>query len=697
MIAKQRKKIKFLRVALYLLVGSTFLFSFTNFIFGWPRFIIAYNFFFACAFYALSRLNDELLDIKVFLVGILFQIYIFGHAFYLLPGKQIEAGLGLLIGIAPAFVQGRKLWILFVINLILYHLVIFNAQYESVFVGIYGFYIVMFILVKTIIKENTEYENVLYEQKRQIESDAKELRTLDKLKNNFISNISHELRTPLALIQGPVQSIVDGKKLTGKYANYLFLIKKNSEILLRRVNELIEFSKIGQKNYKLNKNSIHPNEFFQDVLEIFKSKLEIKELKLEYTNDLSTDAYIETDKGKMEIILINLLSNAIKFTPSGGEIGFYIKNDGDFLELEIRDTGMGIAEAEKTKIFERFYQTEHDDYYEGYGLGLALSKELISQLKGEIHVESELGVGSTFLVKIPFKRSLEIELEPDSKKIETRGNIKDDVNNIFISGEKPKRILVVEDNDDLRFYIQSILENSYNPIGAGNGISALEWLRLGEEKGELPDLIVTDLMMPKMDGHEFISTLKNSANWRSIPVIVVTALSSEHVKLDALRVGTDDYLVKPFTEIELTTRIRKLLKNQKKRLTLTTNGIYDSNLQSNISTEKISASDFEWILKVEAKLKNRIGDFDYTLTKLAGEMQLSTKSLQSKIRELTGLTPKKYQRQIILQHARDLILDQKVDKVGELALSMGFTDQHYFSKLYEKNYGISPKDELRRN
>lgn len=696
MLNSQSKKIKFLRVALYLLIGSTFLFSLTNFLAGMPVKNYAYNFSFACIFLMLSRIDDKHIDNKVFTVGVLFQIFIFGHAFFLLPGKQIEAGLGLLIGIAPAFVFGRKLWTLFVINLILYHLVIFNANYESIFVGIYGFYVVMFILVKTIVKENNEFEIVLFQQKKQIERDSEELRKLDKLKNDFISNVSHELRTPLAMIKGPVQSIIDGKKLTGKYAEYLSLVKKNSELLLRRVNEMIEFSKINQQKVKLNNEIVHLNEFFENVRDIFRPKMEIKSLNFDYSIQLSSDASIMTDKGKLEIIVINLLSNAVKHTPLGGKIRLEVSKEKGFLSIKVQDTGKGISESEQSKIFDRFYQSEHDEYYEGYGLGLTLCQELVKVFKGEIGVESKSGEGSTFYVTIPYlelvtRRRNEVpSLQESSEEIGAD------------TKEEPKRkrnantILLVEDNYDLRHYMCSILQNMYDVEMAENGLDALEILNAKTVKNNIPDLIITDLMMPKMDGHEFISELKGNAKWRLIPVIVGTALSSEHVKIETLRVGIDDYLVKPFTEVELTIRIEKLLGNKRIRQAQSRLGDGVDNKNKGGGAKTISEADFQWLSKIETQLKRKIGEFDYTLNDLAAEMNISAKSLQSKIKLLTGLTPKKYQRQIILQHARDLIIEKKVQRVGELAVKLGFVDQHYFSKIYKEHYGISPKEEFER-
>ncbi|MEM9549126.1 MAG: ATP-binding protein [Bacteroidota bacterium] len=696
MLNSQRKKIKFLSVALYLLIGSTFLFSLTNFLHGLPILNVAYNFSFACIFLLLSRISDKFIEHKVFAVGLLFQIFIFGHAFFLLPGKQIEAGLGLLIGIVPAFLRGKKLLIVFVVNFILYHLVLYNANYESIFFGIYGFYVVLFILVKTIVKENNEYEIVLYQQKKQIERDAEELRKLDKLKNDFIANVSHELRTPLALIKGPIQSIIDGKKLSGKYAEYLLLVKKNSELLLRRVNELIEFSKLSQKAVKLNKEVVPLKAFFENVQDIFLPKMEIKNLKFEYSNHLPTDASIMTDKSKLEIIVINLLSNAVKHTPLGGKISLEVSKAKGFLSIIVKDTGVGISESEQDKIFDRFYKTEYDEYYEGYGLGLSLCKELVDVFNGEIWVKSKPGEGSIFYVNIPY---LEL-VSKWNKKSSTTPHSSDanttDVKEIRKQTRKIHTVLLVEDNYDLRHYMSSILQDTYEVEMAENGLEALEVLNIGTEKNQMPDLIVTDLMMPKMDGHSFITELKGNSKWRSIPVIVGTALSSENVKIETLRVGIDDYLVKPFTEVELTTRINKLLGNKTVRQAQNglENGIAHKSKDAGIQT--LSEADFEWLSKIETQLKRKIGEFDYTLTDLAAEMNISAKSLQSKIKLLTGLTPKKYQRQIILQYARDLILDRKVQRVGELAAKMGFTDQHYFSKMYKETYGVSPKEEFER-
>lgn len=669
----------FLRLAIRLLVAACFLFSLTNFLAGKPLWVVIFNFAFGLIFTLALWLLKKSQTAVVWYLAVFYQSFIFGHAYFLLPGKQIEIGLGLVVVLAPLFFSDRKIAFILVVNIFLYHLAVFRAGYEQFFVGSYIFFFVLMLIMRAIVRENRRYETQLEEQKKIIEQDAATIREVSELKSVFFSNITHELKTPLTLILAPLDNLLSREQLSERNRSLIQLIRKNAMQLLNRVNELLLFSELEVKKVHIKESQVKVRAFFQEVFSLFELKAIQQGLQFKLKNEIDDSVYLLLDAAKLEIIIVNLLSNAIKFTAGGGLVGLEVKRKNAHLYICVYDTGIGVSPEFKETIFERFGRVSHQTYFEGSGIGLALSKELIQLMGGQILLDEGYNEGASFIVTLPWN-----EIESDSGlpgyelHFDSR-EVKPVSKGITKKLDIPL-IMLVEDNQDLRGFIASLLDSEYQILEAADGKHALKLLE--ESK---PDLVITDLMMPEMGGEELVRRMKSSEKLTSIPVMVLTARSEDADKMNLLRIGVDDYLTKPFQENELLVRSKNLIKNYHLRTAQKSGGG---------PLGKDSKPDF--LEKVETLMQAQLSNPDYAMKNLAEDMAMSLKSLQVKLKSLTGLTPKQYQTALLMHKARQRIKSNKVHSVSNLALEMGYEDAYYFSKAYKKNFGISPKEEFER-
>ncbi|KPM47420.1 response regulator [Jiulongibacter sediminis] len=666
----------FIRLAVRLLVSACLLFSLTNFLAGSPLTVVWFNLGFGLLFIPAFWLLKRNQISAVWYLTIFYQAFIFGHAYFLLPGKQIETGLGLVAVLAPLFFSGRKLIFIVLVNATLYHLALFGAGYDKFFVGSYIFFFVLMLIMRAIVNENRRYEAQLEEQKKIIEKDAATILEASELKSTFFANITHELKTPLTLILAPLDSLLNSPTLSDKSRFLIQLIRKNGIQLLNRVNELLLFTQLEVKKVQLNESKVKVKAFFQEVFSLFELNAIQKGLRFEIESDLNDADYLLLDTPKLEIIVVNLLSNAIKFTPQGGRVTLQVNESGNRLMVRVADTGPGISPEYQETIFERFGRVSHETYFEGSGIGLALSKELVQLMDGELTLDDTYDEGAGFIVSLPWK-----PVEPGSASsgyqlnYET-GEVKTPLQTQHSDDQRPI-LLLAEDNQDLRVFVADLLSGDYQVIQAADGKEALELL------GKTwPDLIITDLMMPEMDGEELVRVLKRNEQYRSIPVIVLTAKSEDGDRINLLRIGVDDYLTKPFRENELRVRARNLIKNYHLRIS---------------SDEEVKTNDKpDFLEKVEKLMVSQLSNPEYGMTDLAEDMAMSQKGLQVKLKSLTGLTPKQYRTALLMHKARQKVKSQSFQTVTELSLEMGYEDAHYFSKAYKKHFGITPKEELDR-
>ena len=688
----EARKIYFFKVMLQLLIGAAYLFGIMNFVANKPPINGLFNLIFGVIFTIIFFTRNKHLELSLLLGGIFFQIFIFGHSYFLLPGKQIEIGFGVLTAILPVFVGGYRLWFFFIGNLILFHIVLFGVGYENTFIFQYGFYIVMFVFINTIYKENQEYERALIIQKDKIKRDAEILQEADELKTRFFANISHELRTPLTLLLSPMEIILNSNELSNRNYTYFQLMQQNGQKLLKRINELLELSRLGAKKLEIKEEAVNIYQLTKQIAATYESVAKLKNVTLDYINEIADTTNLKLDIPKVEMIVSNYLSNAIKFTPKDGKITLRVSKVANSLQISVQDTGIGIPKEGLEKVFNRFYQVKRADYKEGTGIGLALCKELAELHRGKVWVESEIGKGSIFFVQLPFKETFDdVETTEDvtNKPIESIESIKQKDKEITSFSKLHRQmVLVVEDNADLRSYMELLLSDEYEVITIKNGKEALEWLA-DSSFNRQPSLIISDIMMPIMDGITLLKALKNTDEFRHIPVIMLTAQKHTDVKIDALRIGVDDYLTKPFEVQELLARVRNLIENTTQRITAI------PTVKTTKRDTTVTAFDIQWLKTVEDKILENISDNKFTLNHLAAEINVSTRTLQLKIKAITGQTPKKYQRSIQLHHARKLLKSGEIKTVSELSYQLGFEDQHYFSTLYKKEFGVTPRQELK--
>lgn len=560
----------------------------------------------------------------------------------------------------------------------------------------------------------------LEEDKSIIENQAEELKSLDEMKTRFFGNISHELRTPLTLILSPLKSILKRNELSNRDFTYVKIIQQNAQSLLKRINEILDLTKLEAGEMQLRLQPTHFYEFTKRLASTFESSIQMNQKQLSFDYQLDKNLQILLDKDKYEHIFNNYLSNALKYTPKGGSIEVKVfektitlpsKLNQNRIVLEVKDTGQGIHPDDIPHLFERFYQSRHAENKAGSsGIGLALSREIAQLMKGAVKVESELGQGSSFFFEMPFKEYLGTINSPQEQEEDLIG-----VRTPLITPDQPQTnaatILLVEDNVQLRQYIELALSTKYNVVTAENGSEGIELLQSIDQSEEdvsknnlavgemtmFPDLILSDIMMPIMDGFEFLEHLKKSDNWRSIPVIMLTARNSSKDKLKALRIGVDDYILKPFEEEELIARIDNMLANLANRQTLAESTPQKKKIASPTEKEPliITQADEKWLIQVENLLKSEIANPQMNAIELASKLNMSRRQLQRRIKKTTGLTPNKYIRETKLQAAREILESGDVHTVSEVTYAVGFDTPSYFSNLFKERFGKKPIEYLR--
>ncbi len=535
------------------------------------------------------------------------------------------------------------------------------------------------------------------EDKEIIEKQAEELKNLDKLKSRFFTNISHELRTPLTLILAPVREILSKNKLGLKATVNLRHIEKNCLKIQRMVNDILDLAKLESDNMEIHLVTVNPYQFLKRVYASFESVANMKSIEYRFLFTGNKKQNVIIDSQKVEIVLNNLLSNAFKFTPNRGLVHFHAIATEQLLTVEIKDTGCGIAEDDLPNIFNRFYQSSNNKYITegGTGIGLALSNEIVSLLNGTITVESQQHELTVFKLQLPFKIDnnsyvdqsqkdftlVRNEQIPKTLELSAKGETVEDL----FDG-----ILVVEDNPDLSSFIKSILEEFYPVITAKNGEDALEKL------AAYPDikLIVSDIMMPVMDGYELLEQLKTSDRWRDIPVIMLTARANLKDKLMALRIGVDDYLSKPFVKEELLARIDNLLRNARGRKKAQLKELENSAKTKHENEPEVGniydKEKQEWLDNLEQIIQKNIAYSNFTADKLAAEMFTSERQLYRKIQQYIGTTPLSYIKDYKLNYALDLLENKKVNSVKSAAYAVGYTNMAYFRRVFKKAFGQPP-------
>lgn len=567
----------------------------------------------------------------------------------------------------------------------------------------YSIYVIILLLGFAIL--------IRYEQNRQRHKQDAEIEKLrvenlleiDKAKSNFFANISHELRTPLTLVLGmleSIKSVVKTKYADSEIDDKINIAYKGGQKQLEMVNQILNLTKIdaGEEEFNASVANIVP--LIRIICSSFESLAELNKLKLNFTTDYEIIP-VNYDVDKIEKVMNNLLSNAIKFTPGGGEISVSIKSglsDLDFqkgkiesnkeaqrfVQILVNDSGVGIIEEKLTHIFDRFFQADDSGTkkYEGVGIGLSLTKELVTLHNGEIKAESVPGEGSTFTISLPIDfNSLIGEVKNPDYKLTP---VSEETKEINITSEPTEKtgsnsILVIEDNSDLRYFISDTLKSSYNIFEAQDGKEGIE---LAES--EIPDLIITDAMMPNMDGFEMTKILREKDATSHIPIIMVTAKAAEEDRLSGLDAGVDAYLTKPFSTKELFLRVKKLLELREKLYKKIGEGAFVNPLEL-----KINSTDRQFLSKLKETVTANIGNENFSVEELAGEMAMGVRQLRRKLNALIDISPSGYVRKLRLMKARDLLLN-KNGNVSQVCLEVGYSNFAAFSKAFKDEFGIPP-------
>lgn len=517
-------------------------------------------------------------------------------------------------------------------------------------------------------------------------------REIDRVKTSFFTNISHEFRTPLTLIKAPVQELQEQFPTEPQIHDKLRLVERSANLLLGLVNQLLDLAKLESGMMKIHKEWVEVNSFVSAIIEGFQPAASQNAIALEQTSVAETiKAFL--DKEKVETILSNLLSNAIKFTPAGGSITLSSALLGDRLFFSVADTGVGIPADQQTRIFERFQQVSESHRELGTGIGLSLVKELTELMGGTIVVESNPGGGSHFTVALPVAvgevlKLANLEFTHQRTIGRPVAKISYPVNTAYLDGStenssgndsaKP-HILLVEDHDDLRRFIMNSLGNRFCFLEARNGKEGLEFATT-----HCPDMIISDVMMPEMDGITMAAMIRRDIRTSHIPLILLTAKVAEESMLLGLHEGADDYLTKPFNTRELLLKIQNIVARQQ-RLREKLRG----ELLSAVPKVEVLSENERFMNKVKETILQHLADEQLGVASLAESIGLSRVQLYRKISALTGLSANELIRKLRLHKASQL-LAQKWGPVSQVAYEVGFSNLSYFSKAFKEEYGVLP-------
>lgn len=537
--------------------------------------------------------------------------------------------------------------------------------------------------------------------------EAQKMKEIENVKSRFFANLSHEFRTPLMLIKGPIEQLKNGK-VNGNTSEYYELIHRNTEKLHNLIDQLLELTQLEAEAIPVKASKENLVTILKGIFYSFKSIAEQKNIALDFSsNDSSICAWVDRDK--LEKVISNLLSNAIKFTPEGGLISLDIlKNDSagnNFTKIKISDTGIGIPEEKLNQIFDRFYQVDNSSgrNYGGSGIGLSLVKELVDLHKWNIEVQSNPGKGTSFILTIPLDDSYLAENQKvAAQKIENKDNQNElttafslDESNVNSESEvlipdnasnKLPTILVVEDSKDVREYILSLLHNDYQIIQAEDAETGL---RIANEK--MPDLILSDIMMPGTDGLEFCRQIKSNLQTSHIPVILLTAKVSQQNKIEGLETGADDYVTKPFNFKELSIRIKNLIEQRKKL-----KDKFSKEIKLEPEAVTVNSLDKEFLEKALKIAEKNIYNLDFDVDLFAKEMFLSRSQLHRKMIAITGQAPGEFLRIFRLKKAARLLQEKKLS-VTQIALEVGFNSPSHFTKAFQQYFNCLPSEFVVQN
>lgn len=540
-------------------------------------------------------------------------------------------------------------------------------------------YIVLFSIILLLLIGIMVYIYRTILMKRRIEEEA------NKAKLQFFTNISHELRTPLTLIADPVNYIIHDDNLNSQQRSMLQIVQRNVLVLTQLVSEILDFRKVQNGKMELRLSDFNLAESMKQWIKLFSASAQKKHIAI--SMDAPDTIMLRADQDKIERICYNLLSNALKYTSEGGEITLTAKEENGRVMISVADNGCGISSDELPYIFDRFYQAKNAG--RGTGIGLAIVKAFTELHHGEVSATSIEGKGSTFTIHIPVRQKGEVTNQPTEKieqlvepssaeEVPNQARHIDELIQPYQT-DKPE-VLIIDDNIDIRTYLRSVLSEKYNVSEAADGKVGLELARK-----IVPDIVLSDIMMPVMDGLAFCQQLKTDKAISHIPVILLTARSLDEQRAEGYEHGADAYLSKPFSLRLLLSRIDNLIESRKKLNQTWSKGVEDDEI-GNISNE-IDKSFLKQLRKI---IQENLANSDLSVEQIGDEIGLSRVQLYRKVKALTGYSPVEIVRKARLTRARHLL--QTTERtVSEVAYAVGFSTPSYFSKCYKDELGENPK------
>lgn len=516
---------------------------------------------------------------------------------------------------------------------------------------------------------------------------AENLENLDQLKSEFFTNISHELRTPLTLITGPLEMALE-KTDNRLVKEELELAHSNSKKLLNLINEIMDLSRLQEGKLKLNESSINFYNLVRRVFFSFHSLASIHQLEMEFSFEISKDLNLNVDVEKFEKVLNNLISNAIKYSDPGENVELRASRKDDFVQISIIDTGQGIPSDELPHIFNRYYQSSHgkSSIQGGVGVGLTIANELTRLLGGTLSVTSEMGKGSNFTLALPIKEPVENvpvlkEEELWMSKEELSRSL--DYQPLLLNGEQPK-VLIVEDNQDMLSFLTQVLSPHFICSVSVDGVEALRKIQT-----ETFDLILSDVMMPRMDGFSLKEKVNSLPGMRQIPFIMLTARVRDEDKLEGLSLGVDDYITKPFSTGELLARIKNALGNKIER-----ENWLKENLGIELFPDPLDSTEQKILKDAERCVLNNLSDTEFKVGDLARSIGYGERQLRRVIKSLTGFTPVGFILEIRMLKAFQLLENHQYLSVSEVRDEVGIESPSYFTTKFKDRFGINPKELL---
>lgn len=504
-------------------------------------------------------------------------------------------------------------------------------------------------------------------------------------KLSFFTNISHELRTPLTLMLGPLTEIRQKERLTKKGEVYAQLIETNAERLLRLVNQLLDFRKVQSGNVTLNLHEVDLVTFLQSVCIDFNEEAAQRQINFAFETQL-TYLGLPIDEEKLESVVINLLSNAFKFTSNSGTIKVVLlQPSADEVVIEVVDNGVGISKEQEVQLFEMFssHYPENLATTKGSGIGLALAKELVQALEGELSYHPTVGGGATFSIHLfpNLLSSLVADAAEDKSKERALSTLHEEVLTQEPVLPSSFKILVVDDNIELRGFLQLQLSGGYEVFEAQDGVDGLQ-----KALEIQPDVILSDVMMPKMDGIELLEAIKNNFETSHIPVVLLTAKSSVESRIEGLKHGADAYLTKPFNSQELKLQMRNILNN---RRLIAERFMQQGVAQPDVEVEGVTKKDVLFLNQVRQIIEANLTNSDFKLEDIYKEVGMGRSKFSHKINGLTGLSPINFVNEYKLTKAQKLLRTGQ-HNVSEVSFLSGFSDAGYFSKCFKERFGVAP-------